>query len=82
MALMNAFGSRYRDCPLQNSGVDTMNSAGDRRQDRGYGHGPPGIELAVFSCGAGIKFCDFSASHLQNGNSDSACDPEGLKRKK
>lgn len=68
--------------PLQNSGADTVNSAGDGRQDRGYGHGPTGIERGVLSCGTGIRFCDFATSHLQDGNLDSTYGPEGFLRVK
>jgi hypothetical protein len=53
-------------------------------RDRGYTHGPTGIEQGVFSHGKGIRFCILSASHLQNNNSDSAYDPRsfmGLKWK-
>lgn len=59
-----------------------MNSAGDGRQDREYGRGPTGIELGVLSCGTGIRFCDFAASHLQDDNLDSTRGPEGLLRVK
>lgn len=79
---MSVFGSRYRESPLQSSGAYSMNSAGDKRQGRGYRHGPTATELAVFSRGKGLRLCGLPASHLQNDNSDSAYGPEGLMRKK